>query len=129
MITGGNATIFVTDFERSLAFYTDVLGMTLRFRAENHWAEVVAGNELVIGIHPAHENYPAPGTQGSMQIGLVVDGRLEDEIERLSAHNVEFTGEIMEDGGGALRFQYLKDPDGNVLYLWEQAEALQSTSA
>ena len=60
MIQGGNATLYVADFERALDFYTNVLGLELRFRAENHWAEVVAGPDLVIGIHPAGPETPTP---------------------------------------------------------------------
>ena len=77
MITGGNATLFVSDFERAVKFYTEALGMKLRFRAEDKWAEVVAGPDLVVGIHPVTPNTPGAGIVGSVQIGLNVDEPLE----------------------------------------------------
>jgi len=43
MIRGGNATIYVTDMDRSVAFYTETLGLRLAFRAGDHWAGIDAG--------------------------------------------------------------------------------------
>lgn len=123
MFKGGNATLFVADFEASLRFYTEVLGLPLRMRAENYWAEVVAGDDLVIGIHPSNDDHAAPGTVGAIEIGLIVDEPLEKVIERLKPRGVNFKGPIVEDDNGAMRFQYLEDPDGNRIYLWEHAAA------
>ena len=123
MIRGGNATVFVSDFEEALRFYTEVLGLRLRMRAENYWAEVVAGDELVIGIHPTNEHHEPPGTKGAVEIGLTVDERLETIVERLSPQGVKFRGPIVEDANGSMRFQNLEDPDGNRLYLWESVHA------
>ena len=120
MIDGGNATIFVSDFERALHFYTEVLGMPLRFRAETFWAEVQAGESLVIGIHPESETAAPPGTPGSMQIGLNVNGSLVDLVADLKTKGVEFTSPIIEDEGVG-KFARFRDPDGNALYFWEQA--------
>ena len=121
MITGGNATIFVSDFERALNFYTEVLGCTLRYRAESFWAEVQAGDSLVIGIHPASENAAPPGTVGAMHIGLNVGEPLETVMEKLRAGGVEF-GEPVAEQGDAGRFVNFRDPDGNRLYLWQSAD-------
>ena len=120
MINGGNVTIFVSDFERTLHFYTDVLGMSLRMRTESFWAEVVAGPDLVIGIHPESEAAAKPGTVGAMQIGLNVDGSLADLMITLKEKGVEFLGEMVDDAGAG-KFARFHDPDGNHLYLWEAA--------
>lgn len=120
MINAGNATVFVSDFERALQFYTEVLGFSLRFRAENFWAEVQIGDSLVIGIHPASENAAAPGTVGAIHIGLNVDEPLAGVIEKLTARGVKFDGPMVEDEGAG-KFVNFRDPDGNRLYLWESA--------
>ena len=120
MIHGGNATIFVSDFERAIRFYTETLGMPLRFRAEDFWAEVVAGEGLVLGIHPESENAAKPGTRGSIQIGLNVTGPLRELVNDLEAKGVEFLGPIVEDDGVG-KFARFRDPDGNELYFWEPA--------
>ena len=52
MFSNGNATIFVSDMDRSVNFYTKILGLKLAQRFGNHWASVEAG-KLTIGLHPA----------------------------------------------------------------------------
>ena len=77
MLYGGNATVYVSNMDQAVRFYTEVLGLELTNRFGNHWATVRAGKSLVIGLHPWKESAPAPGTKGSVQIGLVlaaVDG-------------------------------------------------------
>lgn len=120
MLSGGNATIFVSDMDKAIDFYTNVLGMELRMRAENHWAEVQAGSTLVIGLHPASPNAEAPGTPGAIQIGLTVTIPLEELQQRLDGHGVKFQGEIVDDGPG--RFANIRDLDGNRIYFWETRE-------
>lgn len=123
MISGGNATLYVSDFEGALAFYTRVLGLKLKFRAENHWAEVQAGQTLVIGIHPATPHAPKPGTAGAIQIGLTVDEPLDQVMKKLGAKGVRFEGPMIDDPKSGQRFAFLRDPEGNGLYLWETAKA------
>ncbi len=65
MISGGNATIIVADIDRSIRFYTEVLGLKLTNRFGNDWATVSAGEGLTIGIHPASTKYPTPGNKRS----------------------------------------------------------------
>jgi predicted enzyme related to lactoylglutathione lyase len=121
MIHGGNATVYATDFEASLNFYTQVLGLKLRFRAGNHWAEVDAGPGLVIGIHPQTPHSPKPGTNGAVQIGLNVIEPLDEVMRKLAKNGVVFAGPMITDADAG-RFVNLKDPDGNCLYLWETAK-------
>ena len=123
MITGGNATLYVSDFEGAVRFYTQVLGLKLKFRAENHWAEVQAGKTLVVGIHPATPHAPKPGTQGSIQIGLNVDGPLEHVMKTLAGRGVKFEGPLIDDPNSGMRFAFLRDPEGTGIYLWETARA------
>ncbi len=122
MITGGNATLYVADFEGALTFYTKVLGLKLRFRAQNHWAEVQAGQTLVIGIHPATPHAPKPGTAGAIHIGLTVDEPLDQVMKKLGARGVKFEGPMIDDPKSGMRFAFLKDPEGNGIYLWETAK-------
>ena len=72
MITGGNATVFVTNMDASLKFYTEVLGLKVTSHFGDHWASVAAGS-FSIGLHPESDKHPAPGTPGSMMIGLDID--------------------------------------------------------
>jgi len=118
MIKGGNATVYVSDFEAAIDFYTKTLGLKLRLRAGMNWAEVDAGEGFVIGLHPATPHGPKPGTQGAIQIGLNVVEPLDGVMKRLTKAGVVFTGPLIEDGGAG-RFVSLNDLDGNALYLWQ----------
>ncbi len=117
MIDGGIATVFVTDMDRAVTFYTDTLGLKLRTRAGDHWAEVEAKRDLVIGLHPASPDGPRPGTAGAVQIGLQVNEPLEDVVGELTRRGVAFTGPIIDDKN--VRLAFFADPDGNVHYLCE----------
>jgi predicted enzyme related to lactoylglutathione lyase len=118
MIKGGNATVYVSDFEAAIGFYTKTLGLKLRFRAGMNWAEVDAGDGFVIGVHPATPHAPKPGTQGAIQIGLNVVEPLDAVVKRLTKAGVVFTSGLI-DGGDAGRFVSLGDLDGNSIYLWQ----------
>ena len=72
MITGGNATVFVSNMENAVRFYTETLGLRLTNRFGDHWATVDAGKGLTIGLHPASAKYPAPGTKGGIRLGLEI---------------------------------------------------------
>jgi len=117
MISGGNATVFVSNMDRSVQFYTEVLGMKLTNRFGDHWATVDAGKGFIIGLHPASSKYPAPGTKGAMMLGLDIDEPIDRAVARLSEKGVEFKGSIVRDTSG--NFAHLEDPDGNEIYLWE----------
>jgi len=117
MISGGNATVFVSNMDRAVEFYTEVLGLKLSNRFGNSWATVEAGKGLTIGLHPASPKYPAPGTKGAMMLGLEIDEQLEKVVKRLSEKGVAIKGSIVSDEPG--RFAHLEDFDGNEIYLWE----------
>jgi catechol 2,3-dioxygenase-like lactoylglutathione lyase family enzyme len=116
MITTGIATVFVTDMDRSVRFYTEVLGLRLTQRFGNQWAQVEAGR-LTIGLHPASTQNPA-GRDGSITLGLLLDTKIEDAVGTLQKKGVKFRGPIAADPNAG-KFAYFEDPDGNVLYLME----------
>jgi catechol 2,3-dioxygenase-like lactoylglutathione lyase family enzyme len=118
VIQGGNATIYVSDMQRAVDFYTGALGLRLVFRADDHWAQLDAGG-MAIGLHPAADHNPAPGTPGAITVGLAVDVPIAEAIAALAAHGVEVRGPV--PGGGGTSLAFFSDPDGNPLYLAEEA--------
>ena len=120
MVSGGNATIIVSDMDRSIRFYTEVLGLKLTNRFGDDWATVSAGEGLTLGIHPASAKYPDPGTKGSIMLGLDIDVPVESAVSRLAQHGVPMKGSIVRTDAG--NFANLEDPDGNDIYLWEKTE-------
>ena len=127
MISGGNATVFVSNMDNSVRFYTEVLGLKLTNRFGDHWATVQAGKGLTIGLHPASPKYPAPGTKGGMMLGLEIDEPIEGVVARLGEKGVRIKGSIIGDEPAG-KFASLEDPDGNEIYLWEvNREAIPET--
>jgi catechol 2,3-dioxygenase-like lactoylglutathione lyase family enzyme len=119
MISGGNATVFVSNMDNAVQFYIEVLGLRLAERYGDHWATVDAGRGFTIGLHPASPKYPAPGTKGGIMLGLKVQSPLETVVQQLKAKGVRFDDEIVRDEAGS--FAHLEDPDGTPIYLWEMA--------
>ncbi len=115
MITGGNATVMVSDMDRAVDFYTRVLGLELRTRVGADWAEVEAPG-LVIGLHPAGHG-PKPGTAGAISIGFDVDGPIERAMSTLAQRGVRFRGPVVDND--PVKLAFFGDPDGNPLYLCE----------
>lgn len=117
MISGGNATVFVSSMDAAVRFYSEVLGLKLANRYGDHWATIEAGNGFTIGLHPASEKYPAPGTKGCIALGFGINEPIEDVVNRLQAKGMRFHGSIVKDQGGC--FADFEDPDGNPMYLWQ----------
>lgn len=136
--------ICVSDLERSIQFYRDVLGFELsrveppkstRERKLGVPGAVIQiaimnygqGNslELIQYLEPATPNtYGAPvNALGQIHISFQVDN-LEREIERMAKLGVEFVGgndyEVNADGPlKGWKWVYFKDPDGTNLELIE----------
>jgi catechol 2,3-dioxygenase-like lactoylglutathione lyase family enzyme len=120
MIAGGNATVFVSNMDAAVRFYTEILGLRLAERYGDHWATVDAGKGFTIGLHPSSPKYPKPGTKGGMMLGLEVTASLESVVSLLRSHAVHVDGDIVRDEGGS--FAHLEDPDGNPIYLWQRPD-------
>lgn len=113
MIEYGNVTVMVGEMSRAVAFYTETLGMRLKMRAGDHFAEVETTG-LTVGLHPQGPHTPKAGTEGAMSIGLQV-ADIEKAMAELKAKGVTFTAGPTDDGYVTLAF--FADPDGNPLYL------------
>jgi catechol 2,3-dioxygenase-like lactoylglutathione lyase family enzyme len=111
MIRGANVTL-VGDMERAVRFYTAVLGLRLKARYGDHFAEIEAP-KTVIALHPAVKNGPQPGRSESLSVGFAVDD-LEAAINELKSKGVAFS-RVVDDA--QVRLAFFTDPDGNPLYL------------
>ena len=112
------ATVAVpaTDQERSLAFYTDVLGFEKTrdapFGSGQRWIEVTPpGGGTTIAIPPLGESLVGVDTG----IRLTTDDAEADHAALL-AHGVDVDAEILRFPGVPPMFT-LRDPDGNTLYI------------
>jgi catechol 2,3-dioxygenase-like lactoylglutathione lyase family enzyme len=119
MITGGIATIMVSDFDRAIEFYTRTLGLKLSSRFGNDWAEIDGGGGLRIGLHPEGHG-PKAGTQGAISIGFNIQGAIEGVVASLKEKGVAFRGPILDNSKTeGIKLAMFGDPDGNPLYLCE----------
>jgi lactoylglutathione lyase len=122
MILGklGLVMIVVRDMERSVAFYRDVLGLTLLFKQPN-WSQFDAGNVL-IGLHPEGEEVKVSPTSG-MSVGIYVDDvtRSAAEVKRRGGH---IAIEPRPEPFG--RWALAQDPDGYGIQLIELARGYRA---
>jgi predicted enzyme related to lactoylglutathione lyase len=103
------------DMDRSVAFYTDVLGLHLSRRDGANWAVFDAGGRM-FALHGAVEGRPVqPG--GATAVFAVND--LDRAMGVLRERGVDFNhqGEVE----GYARFASFRDPDGNALQIIEYA--------
>ena len=114
MFSSGNVTVFVSNMDRAVRFYSETLGLKLAYRFGDNWASVEAGRGLTIGLHPASKEMPA-GAKGSMAIGLELSGSIHEAVKALEAKGVKFDTPVNEGKAGT--FVGFHDPDGNQLYL------------
>jgi catechol 2,3-dioxygenase-like lactoylglutathione lyase family enzyme len=109
----------VTDQERALAFYVDVLGLEKRRDAEfapgNRWIEVgPRGGSTTIALPPLGE--VAPGVDTGIRL---TTPDAEAEHAALRARGVSVDSEVLRFGPGVPPMFTLRDPDGNKLYVVE----------
>jgi catechol 2,3-dioxygenase-like lactoylglutathione lyase family enzyme len=103
--------LYVTDMERSAAFYRDLLGIPLE--GDEHWQEATIGGTR-FALHHTHEGI-GELSAGTIHLNLEV-ADVDDAAERLRAAGVDVEETMREDWGAALRF---RDPDGYELYLFQ----------
>jgi catechol 2,3-dioxygenase len=127
MISGGNATVYVSNLDAAIQFYAERLGLKLTNRIGQQWATVQTGPSywgsdeggagLTIGLHPHSATYPAPGTPGGIGLGLETYEPIEDVSSRLTGRGVHLAAEIVTFEAG--KVVNLNDQDGLSTYLWE----------
>ena len=118
MIAGGTVTIYVSDMERAVGFYTETLGLKLKYRGGPGYTAIDAGG-FEIGLHGSHPGGPQPGPGGSMSVGFYLDQPIGEVAARLRAAGVAVDGP--KPGCGPVQLAHFGDPDGNPLYLCEIA--------
>ena len=112
MIKEANVTVFVTNMEKAVRFYIDALGLKLKARYGDKFAQVEAPGTMIV-LHPTSEKGLQPDRSGSMSIGFAVDN-LDTSIEELGKKGVLFS-RILDDV--QVKLAFFTDPDGNPLYL------------
>jgi lactoylglutathione lyase len=104
--------VYVSDMQRSTAFYRDVLGLPLKFTSPG-WTEFNTGS-TTIALHttgdqklPPHQGRPPAG---QAHLGFIVDD-LQAAYEQLKAQDVYFSLPPSQQAAGNI-LAVLHDPDG-----------------
>jgi catechol 2,3-dioxygenase-like lactoylglutathione lyase family enzyme len=116
---GGLTCAFgISDLDRSIAWYQDVLGFKLLYRAEDiGWCELSTGVDKVnVGLSERRE---AGGSGGATLTFGVTD--LEAAKANLDAKGVRQDGDIIEIPG-LVRLLTFFDPDDNALMFYQVPE-------
>ena len=117
LIRGASPTVYVSDLQEAVEFYTEKLGLRLMYQAPGEFAMIDAGDGTSIGLHPRGTRGPKPGGGGSIQIGLGVCRPIEEVVETLRERGVKFRGPIVNDD--PVKLAPFGDLDDNDLYLCE----------
>jgi predicted enzyme related to lactoylglutathione lyase len=103
---------YVDDWERSVAFYRDVLGLKALY-VENGWAEFEARGGGRIALHArAGADHATSGTHVSLQVADI-----EGTVKALEAKGARIVGPVRREPFGTLAA--LSDPSGNLIGLYE----------
>jgi catechol 2,3-dioxygenase len=123
----GHVHLRVSDIERALGFYRDVLGFAVTQRYGRNAVFLSAGGyHHHIGLNTWESkggSPPPPGTTGLFHVAILYPTRaaLGDALRRIAKAGVRLTGAADHGVSEAL---YLDDPDGNGVELyWDRPEA------
>lgn len=117
----GQVHISVTDVERSVAFYRDVLGITHLFTVPGQPMAFFASGQvrLYLGVPES------PEFTSRCVIYFTVDD-IDAEVDRLTGLSVAFRDRphvVHRDGAGELWMAGLNDPDGHHIILMQERAA------
>ena len=110
----------VADLERSIAFYQQVLGMTLETFGAGRKA--LRFGKQKINLHPSEGKILPRAerpTPGSADLCFVIEDSIAAAQAHLAARGVEvLEGPVSRTGAqGPITSLYLRDPDGNLIEL------------
>jgi lactoylglutathione lyase len=103
--------LYVSDMERSAAFYRDVLGVPLE--GDDNWQEAMLG-DVRFALHRTRDGIGSLSS-GTIRVNLEV-ADIDAAAERLRSAGAEVGETMRDDWGSALD---VVDPDGYRLYLFQ----------
>ena len=111
-------TVFfdVQSMDRAIKFYTQTLGLPLKTRHGDQWAEIDAGT-ISIGLHATEDGEAVSGSGGGTVSFSVSD--VDGLVQTLKSRGVA-VGEVRNPPRG--KFVMVKDSEGNYIHFIEFAK-------
>jgi len=106
-------SIMVKSMDKSINFYTKILGFKLGMRYEDEFA-YLTGFGIALGLSEDRKGKYYPG-KGNLSIGLEVEN-ISKATAELKKKGISFEFDEDED----CSFAFFEDPDGTPLYLVEK---------
>ncbi len=113
----GSVIIAVSNLEKSLKFYNEIIGLPIKNKREN-WVELAKQGATVI-LHPATRPInTGTSIENGIVIGLVV-GDIQTAVQELKSQNVTIYRDIVSHKAG--KNAIALDPDKYMVSLFEPA--------
>lgn len=112
-----HVALFIAQFDETLDFYTQLLGMAIEWRPDVDNVYLCSGSDN-LALHRYKGEPRPPATQRLDHIGFIID-RLEQVdvwYDFLTHHGVAIKNSPRTHRDGARSF-YCQDPDGNVVQM------------
>ena len=116
------ASIWSEDLNNLLPFYRDTLGLTVGTESPEF---VIFGdpNAPSLGLGTHSEVHGVNSDPARHMVGLATDN-IDGDYERLKSKGVEFIETPTAGGDGGPRMATLKDPEGNLVQLFQFTEPM-----
>ena len=109
--------LFIKNFEQSLHFYTEILGMTIEWKPDEDNIYLTFGSDN-LALHRATGEFEWPSHQHLAHLGFIL--KTPDEVDAwynfLQQHSVIIKAPVRNHRDGARSF-YCLDPDNNVIQM------------
>ncbi|MFQ5476164.1 MAG: VOC family protein [Nitrosopumilus sp.] len=112
----GNVILAVSDIDKSLAFYHEVIGLPIKNQRRS-WVDLGTSGAL-LSLHPASLTAEHVGSSidNGITIGFLV-GDVQSAIDELKEKGVKIHRDIVEKDAG--KNAVIMDPDGYLISLFE----------
>jgi predicted lactoylglutathione lyase len=112
--------VYITDMNRSIAFYESLGLKTSAKQRNDYWTELSLG-DAILALHKDHD-LPDPHKNQRLMLTLVTHDPLETLVERLQRAGIQPARAIADEAFG--RSLLLHDPDGLPVQINQHDEEL-----
>lgn len=110
----GAVILLVSDMERSIKFYSDILELPVKTRSKD-WTEFF-NKDTVLALHPAPKKKKTLKTGSGTLVGFEVTD-LDSTVKKLKEKRVKFFKKPKEEPFG--KHAIVQDPDGHLISIAE----------